>query len=123
MFYRSTFTYSLLVIYDIETGEENELDFGTNVKQYTPAISPDERYIVFSTNRNELLVVDVLTGEAVNTLENRERLLTSAWSPDGRFIAFNEASQHISLWEQATDTVIPLQLGVRAGHQPIAWRP
>ena len=62
-----------------------------------PAVSPDGRYVAFSSDRNdndfEIYTVDVFTGEVRQVTNNTVSDFNSTWSPDGRRIT-HEAIYH-----------------------------
>lgn len=104
----------------------------TGYKQY-PAISPDGKRLAFSWNggqggiggkrQRNIYVKEIGTGEPVQLTHSEEDNLWSAWSPDGREIAF----ARLYAPNEYTFYVIPANGGPERklvqGRQGLAWMP
>ncbi len=57
----------------------------------TPDISPDGRYIAFSSNRNgpwDIYILDLLTGDVEQFTDSAAYDANPSWSPDGQWLAY-----------------------------------
>ncbi len=83
-----------LVISDQFGGETREIKLKNPTFYYTPAWSPDSKYLSFSDADRNLWVVEVETGEAA-LIDNEgfahpERNIYPEWSPDSKWIAYTK---------------------------------
>lgn len=83
---------------------------GQTVRQLTndpardmmPAYSPDNRQIVFASDRNgnfDIFVMDSGGGTAVQITDSPAPELHPSWSPDGRFIVYCRLGEQSGRWE------------------------
>lgn len=57
----------------------------------TPALSPDQKRVVFASNRDgqwDLYLLDLTSGEVSRLTDSPEYVAAPSWSPDGQFIAY-----------------------------------
>ena len=79
--------------YDIPSGQHSRM---TGFAFYQGAMSPDGQNLAVTNEANALLRVDVASGQTtqlVTPLRGPERVGAPAWSPDSRWIAFNDRQQ------------------------------
>lgn len=93
-----------------------------------PALSPDGRWIAFTSNRSgpwDLYLLDLLSGEVMRLTESQAFESSPTWSPDGNLIAYEsyETDSEIIIRSVFDDqTLINLSQHPAADYQP-AWSP
>lgn len=115
---------------------------GSNLKQLTSdgnkfsfAISPNEDYIAYSPEINELSLYDLKTGVSQIAIKKTGYSFTvGAWSPDGGMFVFSETELPPNIWGNnylytmdsgISTKLLPDELGIEVlgyGSQP-AWSP
>jgi TolB protein len=97
---------------------------------HSPAVSPDGRWIVFTSNRNgywDLYLLDLTTGMIERLTDTLEYENSPSWSPDGLWIvyeAYLEEDLEIFILSRENPQAPPIQLTNNsfADHSP-AWSP
>ncbi len=96
-------SYNVICIYDFKTGKKRELTHQTRF--FSPSISADGKNLIAVqvdlSNRNQLVILDIASGEIVDSLANpkNHQLQTPALNNDGSkvtWISVSEAGK--SLW-------------------------
>lgn len=84
-------------------------------------ISPDGRWLVFTQNGHNLVLVDVTSTEATRISPLSETALIFTWSPDSRQFVFGRNT--LKLYDVATNAITNLLSGYGQGvHNPV-WSP
>jgi len=107
-----------LKVYDIESGQEQELKSGC----FHMSLSPDGDWLSFErrnleTLLNSLYVMPSSGGESrkILTLGEKETFLTSTWAADGKGLVFAKYKDDVnkcSLWQISLDEEKPQKLGL-----------
>lgn len=93
-----------------------------------PALSPDGRYLAFSSNRAgswDLYLLDLTSGEVTRLTDTQNYESAPSWSPDGNLIAYESYLQDSEIIIQSVfddQTLINLSEHPAADYQP-AWSP
>ncbi|MBL8980976.1 MAG: PD40 domain-containing protein [Gemmatimonadetes bacterium] len=69
-------------------GADEPLTRGGNILRFRGYPSPDGKWLAWSDNNNDAFVMNLATKEMKKFSENREGVGTMAWSPDGRWLAY-----------------------------------
>src|SRR6185436_18147335 len=69
-------------------GNDEALTKGGNIFRNGGDASPDGKSLAWSDNNNDLWVLDIATKAMKKINENREGIGGMAWSPDGRWLAY-----------------------------------
>ena len=88
-------------LWDINTGEHlNTLHTGGEYSAYSVAFSPDGKTIVSGRSDYKIQLLDVATGEPLNTLTGHKgHVYSVAFSPDGKTIVSGSSDTTIRLWD------------------------
>jgi Tol biopolymer transport system component len=112
-----TTPHSHLIVHDLESGAERELQYGSGDSGYIAnAVSPDGRYLAFKRDP-EVVGVVAVSGGAPRELFRLDapdgEIHLAGWSPDSRHVLF-ETSRNIGLREVDRQMWrIPLEGGER----------
>ena len=88
------------------------------------AFNPDSRRLATGDGFNDVLVLDVQTGETVLRLKGHgETVICVAFSPDGRFLASGGADNTVRLWDAATGKQLHTYLGHTSVIYALAFSP
>jgi serine/threonine protein kinase len=91
-------------IYDLKRGVGTRFTFDTSNTELGPVWSPDGRQIAFTTTRDRKTEIHVKdangAGQDRRLLENPQSQSVDDWSPDGRFILYDqgEIAERQSIW-------------------------
>jgi Tol biopolymer transport system component len=86
-----------LLMLDLATGVRSRLTNNPALNS-DPSWSPDERRLVFSSNRtgrNALFVKDLTTGQETPLFDFPANVVVDEWTPDGKFIVFRTGGRAI----------------------------
>jgi len=88
------------VIYrgDTESGRTERIDIPGFTNVFSPAISPDSRFLAFigiDSGFSNLYVYEMETGKTVNLTRNVFENNFPSWSPDGKFLVFTEEMDYV----------------------------
>lgn len=104
-----------VVIFDMETGKV--LDYtgdkliSNNSKVNTLTFNRHSDWLAFSSNDNDIICVDIKTGEEVLTIKGHNNYITAiAFSPAGNYIASGDNKGMIIIWD--------IEMGVKVAN----WR-
>jgi serine/threonine protein kinase/Tol biopolymer transport system component len=103
-------------IYEIAAGgtEQRQLTFDSR-RNYAPAVSPDNRYVVFHSNRTGLFQIWRTERDGSSPKQMTFGKTESTWasfSPDGKWIVYQhfEPGNPFSLWRLSVDGGTPQQI-------------
>lgn len=109
-----------------EDGKTRRLTDNGSVWRFTPVWSPDSRLLAFADRDRKLTVLDVESGEQ-NEVDTgfRGDLRTHVFSPDGKWLAYEQVSSDtrlvgLSLYSVDEQKVYRLSDGLTSDHDP-AW--
>ncbi|MCC6317461.1 MAG: PD40 domain-containing protein [Gemmatimonadaceae bacterium] len=107
-------------------GAEEALTRNGNILRYQAHLSPDGKWMAWSDNNRDLWVMNVATREMRKVSENRQGVGEMAWSPDGRWLAFEMTAansfQQIRLYSVETGRSVALTSDRTNSSSP-AWDP
>jgi eukaryotic-like serine/threonine-protein kinase len=86
-----------LLMLDLATGVRSRLTNNPSLNS-DPSWSPDERRLVFSSNRtgrNAVFVKDLTTGQETPLFDFPTNVVVDEWAPDGKFIVFRTGGRAI----------------------------
>ncbi|MFN2212037.1 MAG: hypothetical protein ACK2UE_03110 [Anaerolineales bacterium] len=129
----------LIVLAMYEAGHSHLFAYQANNSPYTrltsgpwddanPALSPDGRYLAFTSNRAgpwDLYLLDLTLGEVTRLTETQNYEGAPTWSPDGNLIAYESYIQDSEIIIQSVfddQTLINLSEHPAADYQPV-WSP
>jgi RNA polymerase sigma factor (sigma-70 family) len=95
----------LATVWDVNSGEETRCvtsPGGQILQVLTVAFSPDDRFLVSSFQRSDLVLVDLRSGKEVRRFPTLENSYGAAFSPDGKTLAAFTHPGIIRLWDVAT---------------------
>ena len=75
-------------------GERRQVTRDAQAQHYAGVVSPDGRYIAYDDTESDLWIVDIATGAKTRVNEDKEGIGTFQWSPDSRWLAFEEAARN-----------------------------
>ena len=102
-----------LIIYDLRAREVLRT-FPTTLRHWTLAFHPDGRLLAVSSPEASVVqVLDVKTGETVQSLQHQQPVYGLAWGPDGNLLGAGCQDGSISLWVAA----LGKKYGTLMGHQ------
>lgn len=94
----------------------------------TPALSPDGRWLAFSSNRSgeyDLYLLDLQTGDITRLTKNRHFEASPAWSPDGNLLVYERYRDNFEIMVRSVfDDQVRVNLSEHpaADYQP-SWSP
>ena len=75
-------------------GEAKQITRAGDVLKFGGSPSPDATHVAFTDKNFDLKIVEVASGAETVVSTNREGVQDFEWSPDGRFLAFSQASSN-----------------------------
>ncbi|GMA40317.1 amidohydrolase family protein [Mobilicoccus caccae] len=102
--------------YDLRTRRHTRLTELAGA-QFDPALSPDGAQLAFQDERNSIRVLDLASGEhrvIADPVAGRERVGPPSWSPDGRFIAYNDRSTINTRFREGYNQIKVIDVASRA---------
>jgi tricorn protease len=75
-------------------GERRQVTRGATAQSFAGAPSPDGRRIAFDDTENNLWVADLVSGQRTLVSEDKEGIVGFSWSPDGRWLAYEEYARN-----------------------------
>jgi WD40 repeat protein len=85
-------------LHDLVSGKERRLKVGFNAIRV--AFRPDGKQLaVIDIKHFEIRILDVETGELLQTLPHADELHALAWSPDGRLLAAGSWDRKVYVWD------------------------
>jgi len=107
-------------------GNDEALTKRGNILRFRGYPSPDGKWLAWDDNNRDLWVMNVATGEMRKVSENREGIGAMAWSPDGRWLAFQMSAlnsfQQIKIYGVETGRSVALTTDRTNSFSP-AWDP
>ena len=73
-------------------GDEKAITHDGKILRWRGYPSPDGKHFAYSDKNEDLWVVDVATGRSKKISQSREGISDILWSPDSRFLVFNETA-------------------------------
>jgi Tol biopolymer transport system component len=83
--------------------------------------SPDSQYITLTLDTQQVIILNVASGTIHTLTDGTQRTSSTAWSPDGRFIAYIE-NRHIQLYNLSHSKTLRLDLEMTV-LPPLIWKP
>lgn len=112
-------TFSAIVL-DLESGEQNQVEFDTPFGAGTLAIAGGGRVLAISTTAGDIRLWDVTRNQPLRTLAGetwidplglpipyRPEILSMDFSPDGRYVAAAVLGGRVKRWEVASGDPLP----------------
>ena len=107
-------------------GASNLLTNDGQVLRYSPWPSPDGKYIAYADHHQNMWIFELATKKQTKVSTNQEGIWSYSWSPDGKWLAFNQAATNsfvqIMLHHVETGKTIPLTTNRYNSVSP-AWSP
>ncbi|KZT37864.1 hypothetical protein SISSUDRAFT_1129241 [Sistotremastrum suecicum HHB10207 ss-3] len=90
-------------IWDVATGQQEQLLEGHSQQVLSVAYSPNGRYIISGSYDNTLKIWDAATGQQEHQLDGHSNWVESvAYSPDSKHIASGSVDNTVRIWNAAT---------------------
>ena len=119
-----------LILANLETEERRRITLGRGTDNTNPSYSPDGRQIAFISGKSGQPQVYIMDADGSNV-----ELLTAYrpgvrsyrsspdWSPDGRFITYQQQMGNFQIWMMDLRDRIPKQLTSEAENEDPSWAP
>ncbi|HPI30052.1 MAG TPA: C39 family peptidase [Bacteroidales bacterium] len=93
----------------VQNGNVSQFPLGT----YTniAPVSPDGNFVIFNNDADQLLMINLATGQITQITDNAQGYMYPKWSPDGDKVAFSTLAGTIKVWVKSSGTFYTIGTG------------